>query len=96
MPKALNTAAMRGISTCRAPARRAAPQTVIGPAPPNAASTVSPVTVVASARARAIAAACASSICRSASSSGRPSGPAILSSITFALRSGYRGSVPPR
>jgi hypothetical protein len=96
MPNALNTAAMRGISTCRAPARRAAPHTVIGPAPPNAASTVSPVTVLASARAAAIAAAWTSSICRSASSSGMPSGPAILSSITLTLRSGCRASVPPR
>ena len=44
MPNALNTAAVRGTITCLMPGLRAAPQTVIGPAPPKAAITVSGAT----------------------------------------------------
>jgi hypothetical protein len=69
------------MSTCLAPAFLAAAHTVIGPAPPNAAITVSSVTVVLAARASAIAPAYASCICRSAAPRVIPSGSAILLSI---------------
>jgi len=96
MPNALNTAAVRGMSTSRTPAFLAAPHTVIGPAPPNAATTVSWSTAVLASSALAISAVWASSIRRSASSRVIPSGPAILLSIALALRSGCRSMVPPR
>jgi hypothetical protein len=41
MPNAEKTAASFGTSTRRTPVRRAAPQALIGPAPPNAAIVVS-------------------------------------------------------
>ena len=42
MPKAENTAASFGINTLCTPVSCAAPQALIGPAPPNAAMVVSP------------------------------------------------------
>ena len=94
MPNALNTAAVRGMSTCRAPAFLAAPHTVIGPPPPNAARTVSSSTVVASSRARAIAATCASSMLPQRLVEGDPqrSGDLGLDHLRAAVRVQHHGA----